>query len=128
MGAGRPIEYTQEKIQEIVKKLNEYIENTDIPIIAEFAYKNDIRKATLYEIPELSYCIKKLIEKKEAQLEKGALYNKVNQTMAIFSLKQIGWTDKTESKTENININVDELTQEEKERIKNNLKELLNNE
>lgn len=91
---GRPKEWTQEKISETIKKLNNYIDNNEIPIVSEFAYLNDIRKATLYEIPELKYSIKRAIEKKEAQLEKGALGGLLNSSMAIFSLKQLGWSDK----------------------------------
>lgn len=90
----RPIEYTPEKIRGILEKLDKYINETQIPIVAEFAYLNDIRKATLYEIPELAYSIKRLIEKKEAMLEKGCLTGQLNASMAIFSLKQLGWTDK----------------------------------
>ena len=97
MPAGRPVSvYTPEKIAEIKADLDKYIDETGIPIIAEFAYTRDIRRATLYEIPELSYSIKRLAEKKETQLEKLALSNKINTTFAIFSLKQLGWSDKQE--------------------------------
>ena len=96
MAKGRPIEYTEERIKEINDKLNEYIDETDIPIVVEFAYKNDIRRATLYEIPVLSYTIKRLIDKKEANLERMGLQGRINITMAVFSLKQLGWKDKTE--------------------------------
>lgn len=97
MPAGRPVSiYTPERIAEIKADLEKYIDDTAVPIIAEFAYTRDIRRATLYEIPELSYSIKKLIEKKETQLEKLALSNKINTTFAIFSLKQMGWSDKQE--------------------------------
>ena len=84
----------EEKINEINEALKEYIENTDIPIVAEFAYMNHIRRALLYENEILSYTIKELINKKEAQLERMALENDVDKTMAIFSLKQLGWRDK----------------------------------
>lgn len=92
--AGRPIEWTEEKIQDTIEKLNKYIDDNEIPIVAEFAYLHNIRKATLYEKPQLKYAIKRLTEKKEAQLEKGALAGLINSTMAIFSLKQMGWNDK----------------------------------
>lgn len=96
MAKGRPIEYTEERIKEINDKLNNYIDETDIPIVVEFAYKNNIRRATLYEIPALSYTIKRLIYKKEANLERMGLQGGINITMAVFSLKQLGWKDKTE--------------------------------
>lgn len=86
--------WTEEKIKDTIEKLDKYIESNEIPIVAEFAYLHNIRKATLYEKPALAYSIKRLTEKKEAQLEKGALGGTLNSTMAIFSLKQIGWSDK----------------------------------
>jgi hypothetical protein len=96
MAKGRPVEYTEERIKEINDKLNKYIDETDIPIVVEFAYKNDIRRATLYEISDLAYTIKRLIDKKEANLERMGLQGRINITMAVFSLKQLGWKDKTE--------------------------------
>jgi hypothetical protein len=88
--------WDEEKIQKTIKLLDKYIDDNEIPIVAEFAYLHNIRKATLYEKEELKYSIKRLTEKKEAQLEKGALSGVINTTMAIFSLKQIGWSDKKE--------------------------------
>jgi hypothetical protein len=96
---GRPVEYTPEKIEEIKQKLLQYIDDAEIPILAEFAYKNNIRRATLYEIEDFSYTIKKCMDKKEAQLEKKALNEDINVSMAIFSLKQLGWKDKTQIET-----------------------------
>lgn len=94
----RPTKYTEEVIEEYANKLNEYIENTDIPIVVEFCYLNDIRKERVYEFArsneEFSHSLKKCIEKKEAQLEKLALKGAINSTMAIFSLKQLGWRDR----------------------------------
>jgi hypothetical protein len=96
---GRPKEYTDEKIKEINDKLEKYIKETEIPIIAEFAYLNDIRKATLYDHEGFSYSIKKCIAKKEAMLEKKGLNGEINTAMAIFSLKQLGWRDRQEIET-----------------------------
>ncbi len=91
---GRPIKYTAELCAEINKKLQDYVKKTKCPIIAEFCYINDIRKQVLYDYPQFSDSIKRLIEKKECYLEKYGL--KKNSSMAIFSLKQLGWTDKSE--------------------------------
>ena len=85
-----------EKVLEICEAIKAYTDNVTVPIISEFCYKNDIRKQRLYEDDRFSDSIKRLIEKKEANLEKLALAGKVNTTMAIFSLKQLGWTDKQE--------------------------------
>ena len=91
---GAPVKYTKERIAEIKKAMELYIEENDLPIVAEFAYKNDVDRARLYEISDLSDTMKRLISKKEAQLEKLASFNVINATMAVFSLKQLGWRDK----------------------------------
>ena len=84
------------------QKLEIYIEDTEIPIICEFCYLNDIRRERIYEFgrenEEFSHTLKKCIYKKEAQLEKLGLIGACNPTMAIFSLKQLGWRNKPEEK------------------------------
>jgi len=91
---GRPRSYTDEQIEEIKGKFLEYINSENIPIIAEFAYKNEIPRNTLYDYPEFSTLVRRCIDKKESQLEKLGLDGDVNTSMAIFSLKQLGWRDK----------------------------------
>lgn len=97
---GRPVKWTATIIEELKIKLEEYTDGTDIPILADFCTKNKVLKQRLYERHELSDSIKMLIQKKEANLELGCLTNAINPTMAIFSLKQLGWSDKTEVKAE----------------------------
>lgn len=82
---------------ELLQQFLEYIEKTEIPIIAEFAYTHGILRESLYEMPELSYALKQCVTKKEHALEAKALSGSVNCTMAIFSLKQIGWKDTHEN-------------------------------
>lgn len=87
-------------------RLVKYIDETDIPIVAEFAYQNKINRSQLYELyPDT---IKMLIDKKEAQLERGGLDKKIDKTMAIFSLKQLGWKDVQEM---NVGFNATEISQ-----------------
>ena len=97
---GPPIKHDRGKL---IQKLNEYIDHADVPIIAEFCYQHGIRRQNLYDIAttnqELDDSIKRCIEKKEAQLEKKALAGEVNPIFAIFSLKQLGWTDRQEVHT-----------------------------
>ncbi len=93
-GTGRARKYTKEYLAEIIEKLDHYIDETPIPVVAEFAYQNKIPRQALYRYEELSDTIKRLIDKKEAQLERLALKGEISQSMAIFSLKQLGWTDK----------------------------------
>jgi hypothetical protein len=93
---GHPKIWQGEKLQELIAHFKKYIDETEIPIVAEFAYKYNIRRQLLYELPELSDTIKEIIEKKESALERKALEGDINVSMAIFSLKQLGWKDKQE--------------------------------
>lgn len=85
---GRPRTIDREGLLEALEK---YIDETEVPILSEFAWKNGLHREQMYEIPEFSYAIKRLITKKECALEKGTLTGDLNPAMAIFSLKQIGW-------------------------------------
>ena len=97
----RPNKYTEEIIEEMIVSLDAYIAETDIPIVAEFAYLNNIPKRTLYDLADknegLLHSIKVLVTKKEAQLERLGLAGVIDKTMAVFSLKQLGWKDKNET-------------------------------
>lgn len=93
---GRPRKYNDEQVKEIVDKLTKYIDNTDMPIVAEFAYYNDIIREELYDYSEFSTLLKKLICKKETYIEREGLLGRINPTMAVFSLKQLGWSDRRE--------------------------------
>lgn len=93
---GRPRNLSAEQVANLLQKFEQYINETDIPIIAEFAYQNEINRQTLYDYDEFSTLIKICIDKKEAQLERKALQGEVNPTVAIFSLKQLGWKDRQE--------------------------------
>ena len=93
---GRPPEYSEKQIAELVKKFEQYIEENDLPIIAEFAYMNNIDRTLLYDRPEFATLVKKAVAKKESRLERGLLTGEYNAPGAIFSLKQLGWRDKHE--------------------------------
>ena len=99
---------TQQENDAILRKLEAYIEKTDIPIVAEFAYLNKVPRKSLYDNPVLSAAIKGLIDKKEAQLERKALNKEIDKTMAIFSLKQLGWRDIQEM---NVGFSPKEITE-----------------
>lgn len=87
----RPREWDREELRQA---LIQYVEITEIPILAEFAHEHGVLRQYLYDLPELADAIRGCIEKKEFALEKKALNGSVNCSMAIFSLKQLGWTDK----------------------------------
>ena len=91
---GRPPKHSDESIAALVAAFREYIDTTDMPVISEFAYQHEIDKTLIYDKEEFSTLRKKAIAKKEAYIEKGALTGLLNPTMAIFSLKQMGWRDK----------------------------------
>lgn len=93
---GRPPKISADQLPDLVAKFKEYIAANDLPIIAEFAYMNEIPRQMLYEKDEFATLIKVAVAKKEANLERRALMGEYNATMAIFSLKQLGWRDKQE--------------------------------
>jgi hypothetical protein len=88
---GRPRKYDRESLLE---EFLAYIEATDIPIIAEFASQQGVPRGLLYDWPEFSAQVKSCIDTKEAQLERKALAGEINVAMAIFSLQQLGCTDR----------------------------------
>lgn len=114
--AGRSPKYSEDRIGELVERFREYIKETDLPIIAEFAYQNEIDKTIIYDKDEFSTLRKMATAKKEAKLERATLTGEYNPTMAVFSLKQLGWTDKqqVESTNHNMNTDVTNLTPEER--------------
>lgn len=103
----RPVEYTDEVIKWICGSMEKYTQETPIPKFAEFCFINELSREYLYEIArsnkELSYNIKRLFLKKETALENGILSQTVNVTGGIFSLKQLGWSDKQININENLN-------------------------
>ena len=100
-----------EKYENIAEMLEKYVDDAEIPVLAEFAYKNNLTREYLYTLSKtderLFNAIKKCATKKEAVLELGTLTGKYEKTMAIFSLKQLGWSDHVE--LEHNNSKVDDL-------------------
>lgn len=104
---GRPVsKWTPEYLKKVERMIINYTDKTKLPILAEFAFQNDFIREQLYKYPELSYAIKRLLAKKEVQLEKIGLAK--NNSMAIFSLKQLGWRD-SEIKNDNSGLTNDEI-------------------
>lgn len=90
---GRPPKYTPEEIHNLQGKLNQYINDTEIPILKEFCYLHNVSRHDLYNNEEFQSLKEKALNKKEAQLERLALENRIPPAMAIFSLKQLGWSN-----------------------------------
>lgn len=84
-------------IDDLINDVDEYIETAEPPIVAEYAHMHGITRHYLYMLadkhPELLNTLKKITEAKEIKLEKNGMNGKYNSTMAIFSLKQLGWRD-----------------------------------
>lgn len=84
----------------IVEQIELYLEREEIPILKELCYEQnwdyDYFMVLRGRDEEVDRSIKKLINRKEAQLEKLALQGKIDKTMAVFSLKQLGWKDRQE--------------------------------
>ena len=100
MAKGRP---PKVHVDDILAAVDPYLKEADPPILAEFAHRQGITREYLYQLAaakkqkgddRLSHAIKRLSESKEIALERGALSGHYSPSVAIFSLKQLGWTDK----------------------------------
>ena len=93
----------------MVEKIEEYIASVlgsdaegeyRVPILKEccliYGWKYDyVMELKAKEKNEaLTQAIKRLLDWKEVRLERGSLTGKINNTFGIFSLKQLGWTDR----------------------------------
>ena len=107
--------------KQIIKKMMRYTEDTQLPILKEFCYENELDYKYFLQLcadnPELDKARCRLLTKKEIQLEK-ALMTGANNTAFIFQLKQLGWKDNPEPLVINNNTTVNNKTQIHTERLK----------
>lgn len=110
----------------MLSTIEEYTNNTDIPILKEVCYLNYWNSDYVLELrrndEELSRAIKRLLDKKESQLERKGLNKEIDRTVAIFSLKQLGWKDKQEisfgeEQADEIDIKIIRTNKEDIERV-----------
>ncbi len=101
----RPITYTDKKVTQIKKDLEKYIEETELPQIAHFAYLYKIRRQTLYELDGLSDTIENLNAKKEYTLFKKGLEGDYNSQIVKLGLGQMGYHEKTDTQHTTIDEN-----------------------
>lgn len=86
-------------LKDLVAAANQYADTTPIPIIKEFAMIVGYTREYLYELAAthpksgLRAALQRIIDRKEIALERGALSGELDRSMAIFSLKQLGWRD-----------------------------------
>lgn len=85
----------------------DYTEKTEYPILKELCYLKHYNYDYVMQLQrdneELSQSIKELLYKKESYLEREGIKGNLAQTMAVFTLKQLGWRDNIEVKAENAN-------------------------
>jgi len=46
---GRPKKYKKSEVAEIMKNFQNYIDDSDLPILSEFSYQNKIPRQTFYD-------------------------------------------------------------------------------
>lgn len=94
-------------VDEICRALDSYtvqcVKQKEVPILKEvfvkkgwdYTYVTQVLNGRLLEQKDvrLDISIKNLINAKEYMLERLGLKGKINSTLAVFSLKQLGWRD-----------------------------------
>ena len=95
------------KYDNLVQDIIDYTEQTEYPILKELCYLKHYNYDYVMQLQraneELSQSIKELLYKKESYLEREGIKGNLAQTMAVFTLKQLGWRDNIEVKAENAN-------------------------
>ena len=95
------------KYDNVVQDIIDYTEQTEYPILKELCYLKHYNYDYVMQLQrdneELSQSIKELLDKKESYLEREGIKGNLAQTMAVFTLKQLGWRDNIEVKAENTN-------------------------
>lgn len=87
---------------ELAQLVDDYFRSTDRPTLSGLAVYLEIDRQTLYnykERDEFFDIIKRATAKVEAIYEERAIYEN-NPTGVIFALKNMGWSDKIENKTD----------------------------
>lgn len=100
-------EVTKEYAEQCLEELWEYIDSTPVPIFKEFCLSKGLDPHVAPQYPGWKQAIEALNHKKESDIERGMLPGDYVPSAAIFSLKQLGWTDKTWAQVDtNLNIQV----------------------
>lgn len=90
-GAGAPRTIDREAV---AAQFEAYIAATEIPIIVEFCALHRVSREFIYQNDDFAELRTHCIAKKEAALERLGLTGKVDTRMAMFSLTQLGWSNK----------------------------------
>lgn len=88
------------KYDNLIQDIIDYTEQTEYPILKELCYLKHYNYDYVMQLQrnneELSQPIKELLYKKESYLEREGIKGNLAQTMAVFTLKQLGWKDNIE--------------------------------
>lgn len=106
---GRPLIFSSP--QELKEKVDNYFETEEKWTLAGLAYHLDIDRQTLYNYKERDGffdIIKKATDKVASRYEERLIYNN-NPTGVIFALKNMGWSDKTETEHSG-NLTIQQIT------------------
>ena len=95
------------KYDNLKSDIIEYTNTAEYPILKELCYQKHYNYDYVMQLQrndeELAQSIKELLYKKESYLEREGIKGNIAQTMAVFTLKQLGWRDNIEVKAENTN-------------------------
>lgn len=87
--------------EQIINGVDDYLNEVDIPIVAEYAHKIGMSSQHICKrakmSPAVDEAVNRIKEEKEIRIERGVLTGKMNASAGIFSLKQLGWRDKVEA-------------------------------
>lgn len=101
------------KYDNIVETIIKYTDETEYPILKEACYLYNYNYDTVMKMQrndeELMQSIKRLLDKKESYLEREGVKGNINSTMAVFTLKQLGWRDSIEVDNSKELTKLDEL-------------------
>lgn len=88
------------KYNNLRQDIIDYTKQTEYPILKELCYLKHYNYDYVMQLQrnneELSQSIKELLYKKESYLEREGIKGNLAQTMAVFTLKQLGWRDNIE--------------------------------
>ena len=115
------------KYDNLVQDIIDYTEQTEYPILKELCYLKHYNYDYVMQLQrdneELSQSIKELLYKKESYLEREGIKGNLAQTMAVFTLKQLGWRDNIEFRSRYKNCNAVYVVYPDKDFIDEDLKE-----
>ena len=115
-----PIKYTAEFIAKQAIQLIKYAEDTDIPLKQGFAaqqkYPSENLSRWALKNEGLYQALKRFEDIQQEKIILAAMTNKINNTMAIFTLKNVaGWRDVQEQKDQKHGLTVQVINFDRKE-------------